>query len=148
MKDLITNVKPITARDTITKTQKMKSGFTQKSVNSESFCPKENQLNVMSRKLHRKFTTEKTIDLHGLTQDEAFNVLLNFFIKCQSENVKRVLVITGGNALKKSVIRSSFQKWIKELFGNYVASYSQANIWHGGQGAFYVILKQIPFGSK
>jgi DNA-nicking Smr family endonuclease len=141
MKDLITHVKPLIAKNVITKTQRVKPNFTQKSANSTSFCPKENKLHVMNRKLHRKFAAEKTIDLHGLTQDEAFNALLNFFIKCQSENVKKVLVITGGNAFKKTIIRSSFQKWMKELFGNYVVSYSQANIWHGGQGAFYVILK-------
>jgi DNA-nicking Smr family endonuclease len=99
------------------------------------------QLHPMKRKIHRNFSIEKTIDLHGLKKDEAFERLLHFFGKCQLENVKRVMVITGGNPMKKSIIRSSFQKWVKESFGNYIVSCSQAKIQHGGQGAFYLILK-------
>jgi DNA-nicking Smr family endonuclease len=97
----------------------------------------------MSRRGHRKFVCEKNIDLHGLTQDEAFRKLLLFFSECQHEKIKKVMVITGGNAMRKTVIRSSFWEWIKNSFGNYIVSCSQADILHGGQGAFYVILKSI-----
>lgn len=143
MKDYITSMEPLNVKNTTIETRKIKrqSGG-EKFRNSDSnICLKESQLQPMSRKFFRNFTFERTIDLHGLTQNEAFHQLLNFFIRCQSENIKRVIVITGGNAMKKSVIRSSFRRWVAESFGDYVVSCSQAKIGHGGQGAFYLILK-------
>jgi DNA-nicking Smr family endonuclease len=137
------HIKPLTARNTIIWTQKPEQKFLQQKIMHESFYPKESQLHGISRKLKRRFIYEKVVDLHGLTVKEAFNKLLVFFANCQLENIKNVIVITGGNDLKTSVIRSSFQKWIRESFGQYVHSYSQANIQHGGQGSFYVVLKKI-----
>jgi DNA-nicking Smr family endonuclease len=150
MKDYITVIQPLKIRNTTIVAGKIKPESRQKIPNSEfsSICLKESQLNPMGRKFHRHFTAQRTIDLHGLTQNKAFERLLNFFIQCQSENVKKVIVITGGNAMKKSVIRLSFQKWIRESFGNYVISCSQAKIRHGGQGAFYLVLKSVRVQKK
>jgi DNA-nicking Smr family endonuclease len=145
MKDYIGDVKRLVVKNTAQEMRKSNKCM-QKSHHNTEFLGvslKESQLHPMKRKVHRKFSTERTIDLHGLTQNEAFGKLLIFFERCQSENIKRVTVITGGNAMKKSILRSSFQKWIKESFGNYIVSCSQAKIWHGGQGAFYLILKSI-----
>jgi DNA-nicking Smr family endonuclease len=141
MKDYITNVKPLNSKHVITMRKKSEPKFARKTFSYELFVPIKSQLHPISRKLHRKFTCEKIIDLHGLTQNEAFRKLLLFFSKCQNEKIKKVIVITGGNVVRKTVIRSSFQEWVKNSFGNYVVSCSSADISHGGQGAFYVILK-------
>ncbi|MDR2781706.1 MAG: Smr/MutS family protein [Holosporaceae bacterium] len=141
MKDYITNIKPLNVKHTITSRKKTKPKLQQNVSNQEPINLKESQLCPISRKLRRKFTAEKIIDLHELTRDEAFCRLIFFFSKCQAENIKKVIVITGGNALKKSILRISFQDWIKNSFGNYIVSCSQADIHHGGEGAFYVILK-------
>ncbi|MDR2646229.1 MAG: Smr/MutS family protein [Holosporaceae bacterium] len=143
MKDYINSIEPLNARNTIIEERKVKYKTTEKFQSSDlNICLKGSQPQPMSRKFSRKFTHERIIDLHGLTQNEAFESLLNFFIRCQSENVKRVIVITGGNAMKKSVIRSAFPRWVTESFGNYVVSCSQAKTRHGGQGAFYLLLKK------
>lgn len=99
----------------------------------------------INRKLLRNFQIQRRIDLHGYTQDEAFTVLLNFLSKCQQEGIKNVLVITGGNAMKTSILRTSFKRWVKENFSTFVTSYSIAKLKDGGQGAFYVVIrKKIP----
>ncbi|MDR1551624.1 MAG: Smr/MutS family protein [Holosporaceae bacterium] len=97
----------------------------------------------MSRKYRRNFAVERSIDLHGMTTEEAFAQLSDFLARCQFEGVKNALIITGGNSMKTSVLRASLMKWAKESFGEYIASFAQAQLHHGGEGAFYVILKRI-----
>ncbi len=104
--------------------------------------PKKSQLTPFGRKEKRKFTSEKSLDLHGYTREEAYIALIRFFESCQNEGVKQALVITGGNDLRNTTIRKSFQIWVKENFGNYISSCTPANIWHGGEGAFYVRIKK------
>ena len=96
----------------------------------------------INRKLLRNFQIQRRIDLHGYTQDEAFTVLLRFLSKCQQEGIKNVLIITGGNAMKMSILRTSFKRWVKENFSAFVASYSIAKLKDGGQGAFYVVIRE------
>ena len=109
----------------------------------ERFSFTKNQLSNFDRKEKRKFSPERTLDLHGFTQEEAFHALIRFFSSCQQSGIRKVLVITGGHALRNSVIRASFQKWICESFGNFVAKCSVAEIHHGGEGAFYVVLRKV-----
>lgn len=96
----------------------------------------------LNRKLLRNFQIQRRIDLHGCTQDEAYNALLGFFARCQLDGVRTVLVITGGNAMKPSILRSSFRKWVKENFSALILSYSLAKLKDGGQGAFYVVIRK------
>lgn len=99
----------------------------------------------IDRKQLRKFQVQRRIDLHGYTQDEAFNALSIFLSQCQSDGIKNALVITGGNAMKISILRTSFTRWAKENFSTFIVSYSFAKLKDGGQGAFYVVLrKKIP----
>lgn len=98
--------------------------------------------NQLNRKSKRKFIPERKIDLHGLTKKEALEVLAKVLIQFQSENVKNVLIITGGNSSRNTKIRSSFHRWMQEYFSSYVSSFSPAKISDGGDGAFYVTIKK------
>ena len=73
-----------------------------------------------NRKLFRRFEIQRQIDLHGLTVDEAFSTLAEFFLKCQQDGIKTVLVITGGHALKSSPIRTSFKRWVRDNFSEFL----------------------------
>lgn len=95
----------------------------------------------LSRKQKRSFVADKTIDLHGFNQSQAFTQLLNFFIQCQNENVKKVLVITGGSDNRHSVLREAFEVWVRQELSGFVSSYCHASSQCGGDGAFFVILK-------
>ncbi len=165
MKDYITGIKPIYTKNTITIFSKEKQSDTKKikfkmasNQNIKKFLlseylPFEYQVsknfkhskkistNQINRKTKRKFVVERTIDLHGLTKAEAFETILRFFINCQSKNIRRVLVITGGSCQRNSIIRLSFSKWIDKYFQKYISMYTSAKPLHGGEGAFYVTLK-------
>lgn len=96
----------------------------------------------LSRREKRNFSYERRLDLHGLTQDEAFTALSNFLKNCRECGCKKALIITGGNAIRNSVLRRNFPEWMR-LLDEHVVRYDQANLKHGGQGAFYVILKKM-----
>jgi DNA-nicking Smr family endonuclease len=96
----------------------------------------------LTRVAKRKFAIERTIDLHGLTKIEALEEIMRFFAKCHADNIRNVLIVTGGSSLRRSKIRSAFGRWMEEYFSSYVSSYSTARIQHGGDGAFYVVLKK------
>jgi DNA-nicking Smr family endonuclease len=146
MKEHLPNVKPLITKNSTIEFREIKTKLPLRRQHSaeEIFRPKRSEFSPLTRKSLRKFNFSRMIDLHGFTQNEAFSALIKFFDHCRSENVKKVLVITGGNVMKESVLRNSFIKWVKDSFGDYVASCSPANLQHGGQGAFYVVLKKSP----
>lgn len=146
MKDLITGVKLFVAKNTTIHFQKTKP-FRERFKN-ERATPIEkhtfiaSNLSNFGRKEKRNFKIERTVDLHGLTKDNAFKTLINFFSKCQKNGIRNVLVITGGNSLRNSVLRASFQKWVRNDFGHFVFKCTVSEIYHGGEGAFYVVIKR------
>jgi DNA-nicking Smr family endonuclease len=82
---------------------------------------------------------ESRLDLHGLTQDDAYRALLGFLIRAQTDGQKLVLVITG----KGGVLRSQLPLWLGQPdMRALVGGINQAHVKHGGAGAFYVLLKQ------
>ncbi|MDR2068202.1 MAG: Smr/MutS family protein [Holosporaceae bacterium] len=146
MKDYITGVKLNIARHSIIKHHKIKPVSSLFSVSFQLKAKireaKNDSLSSINRKSRRGFVPERVIDLHGLSQNEAFSELVSFFIRCQADGVRKALIITGGNSMKKSVLRDSFLQWARDSFGNYIAACSQSNIQYGGQGAFYVHVKK------
>ena len=162
MKNYLKGVKPLTTAHAIIPHKKIninkklimerseqvltkRAGILTLESSTQILIPKESTLTTMSRKQKRKFQGEKTIDLHGYTREKAFVELIRFFNSCQQNGIRKVLVITGGNNMRETTLRKSFQIWIREKFGHYVTSCTSANIWHGGQGAFYVTLKKGSF---
>ena len=82
---------------------------------------------------------EARLDLHGLTHDGAYRVLMGFLMDAQAEGKRLVLVITG----KGGVLRAYLPLWLghTDLKG-LVGGVSQAHAKHGGSGAFYVSLRK------
>jgi DNA-nicking Smr family endonuclease len=155
MKDYVQNVKPLIIKNTIIKDGIVKQSVMQKMQTPRNLpqphqklcelfresASKDKHIATINRKKSRKFVAEKIIDLHGSTREKALENLYIFFEQCRRENIRNVLVITGGNAIRQSTIRSLFQQWMREYFSQYVSAYGQASASHGGEGAFYVILK-------
>ena len=142
MEKYLKDVKPLIIKHpTVERKVNLKKRLVEKSPTRE-FVSQKSCLAQISRKQKRHFSSEKTIDLHGHTRDQAFLALIRFFNSCQREGVRKALVITGGNNMRTTTLRKSFQIWVREKFGNYVSSCTCANIWHGGEGAFYVVLKR------
>ncbi|KAA5803819.1 DNA mismatch repair protein MutS [Alkalicaulis satelles] len=101
------------------------------------------------------------LDLHGLTAQAARGELLAFLARAHRRGFHTVLVITGkgarGRALDDSrfepwsldarplpgVLRRAFEGWMREPdLAALCAGYSPAHARHGGDGAFYVILRR------
>lgn len=87
---------------------------------------------------------EARIDLHGLTQDKAYHVLLDFVQNSYKCNYRHILVITGKGASAGStgVLRQSVPRWLTlPPFRVFVRSFVNAALNHGGHGAFYIKLR-------
>jgi len=97
------------------------------------------------------------IDLHGMTQDQAFASLSRFIASASARGDRTVLVITGkGLQLNKrenepwstrsepGVLRRKLPEWLTypEL-RPLVSGYASAHAKHGGSGAYYVTLRRL-----
>lgn len=83
------------------------------------------------------------IDLHGLTQDEAYDLLLAFLHRAHASGQRYVLVITGKGSTGGGVLRRSVPQWFSTPpFRSVVGSFEDAARHHGGHGALYVRLRK------
>ena len=86
---------------------------------------------------------EARLDLHGHTQDSAWRALVTFLALSRADGMRCVLVITGKGRLGTGVLRARFLDWLSgpEL-RDLVSGFSAAHVRHGGDGAFYVMLRR------
>jgi len=86
---------------------------------------------------------EARLDLHGHTQDTAWRALVTFLALSRADGMRCVLVITGKGRLGAGVLRARFLDWLAGPdLRDLVSGYSAAHIRHGGDGAFYVMLRR------
>lgn len=95
-----------------------------------------------------KMTIDGRIDLHGMTQDVAHNALNAFIEESWRAGKRCVLVITGKGSRadeygRTGLLRSRTPQWLSApRLRNRILAINQAQIQHGGAGAFYVLLKR------
>lgn len=98
------------------------------------------------RKLAKgRLPIEARLDLHGLYQDEAHDLLLDFLERAHDRGLRHVLVITGkGTSMgSEGVLRRAVPLWFSKLeFRFLISSYEWAARHHGGEGALYVRLSR------
>jgi DNA-nicking Smr family endonuclease len=86
------------------------------------------------------------LDLHGLTQAEAYNALLGFLHRSQASGARIVLVITGKGVRgdsERGVLKRQVPMWLRlPEFRDMVIGFETAAIAHGGEGAIYVRLRR------
>jgi DNA-nicking Smr family endonuclease len=88
------------------------------------------------------------IDLHGMTQTRAHRALLRFLQNASGDGLTFVLVVTGkgrttGPDSERGVLRRQVPQWFAlPEFRSLVASFDEAHIGHGGEGALYVRLRR------
>ena len=89
---------------------------------------------------------EATIDLHGLTQDEAFGAIESFLAESLQGGRRCVLVITGKGTARDGggVLRSAVPRWLTEgIYREHLIGIAVAFPQHGGEGALYVLLRRL-----
>ena len=109
----------------------------------------KNKLSLLKR---GKIKPEKILDLHGLTSVEAKTKAIEFTKKNFNLGLRLLLIITGKGKikindlnreeLKTGVLRKSLKSWLYESdLRPYILGIVSSHISHGGEGAFYVYLK-------
>ena len=106
-------------------------------------------------KKNNRFHITKSLDLHGLTLDEANTKVENFITNCFDRKVSKVIIVTGKGlhsqndkdpyiSEKFGILKNSVPDFIKNnpsLMAK-IKSITSAEISDGGSGAFYVFLKK------
>ena len=102
-----------------------------------------------------KIFKTKTIDLHGLTLDEANKVIENFINKAFLEKISKLIVVTGKGLHSENgkdpyvskdlgILKYSVPEFIKnnQNLMSLINEIKDAEIQDGGSGAFYIFLKK------
>jgi DNA-nicking Smr family endonuclease len=91
---------------------------------------------------------ERTLDLHGQTQDQAHRRLAGFVAEAQAQGSRCVLVVTGKGVETGGTLRHMVPRWLNEEPNRArVVAYCPAQPRHGGAGALYVLLRRRRSGS-
>ena len=97
----------------------------------------------------------RSIDLHGYTLDEANKTIENFINKAFSENINKLIIVTGKGLHSKNekdpyvskdlgILKYSVPEFITNnpSLMNMINEIKDAKIEDGGGGAFYIFLKK------
>lgn len=114
-------------------------------------------LTPLDRRMRQKIVRGKAgidarIDLHGMTQDEAYQRLKRFLATAQLMEQKLVLVITGKGGRTGSgegILRRMVPHWLSRPdFRTMVVGFEEAHMGHGGAGALYVRIRRAKKGAR
>lgn len=92
-----------------------------------------------------KMPVEAVLDLHGHRRIEAYDALKDFILDGYNRGRRCVLVVTGKGERQAGtgVIKRSFAGWVKDAaLRPYILQYYPAQPRHGGDGAFYILLRK------
>ncbi len=97
----------------------------------------------------------RSIDLHGYTLENANKTIEDFIHKAYSENINKLIVVTGKGIHSQNekdpyiskdlgILKYSVPEFISNNSGlmNIINEITDANIEDGGSGAFYIFLKK------
>lgn len=104
------------------------------------------------RLLKGQLAIDATLDLHGLTAEQA-RMQLQIFVQNANRLGNRLILVITGKGNKKSVdefnrprsgvLRSGVPEWLKTgPLSDMVLQVTQAHVKHGGGGAYYVYLRR------
>ena len=115
----------------------------------------------MERREYRRikkthFGGANKIDLHGKSREQALQALRTFVMASYQSGLREILVVTGrGRKVwewekQEGVLHRSLGAWLedKEIAPYVLPPPRQANISHGGEGAWYVRLRSRTRGKS
>jgi DNA-nicking Smr family endonuclease len=103
-------------------------------------------------KLRRgQLEVDAKLDLHGLRQDEAQRVLIEFLRRAQANGAKMAIIVTGKgqrgqgmDGAQGGVLRRMAPMWLQAPnLRDVVVSFGEAARNHGGEGALYVRIRRF-----
>ena len=99
----------------------------------------------ITRSLHEGvYAISDFIDLHGLTEDEAWEALGAFLLEVRKRKLSCIKIIHGRGLRSpgEPVLKSAVKRWLKGPLSKYVTAFATARACDGGLGATYVLLKR------
>ena len=118
-------------------------------INSNEKLPSKDLENI------KKTFKVRSIDLHGYTLDEANIKIEEFINKSYSENINKLIIVTGKGLHSKnekdpyvskdlSILKYSVPEFILNNISlmRMINDVTEAKIEDGGEGAFYIFLKK------
>ena len=121
-----------------------------KFINSNEKIPDKDFKNI-----EKKNTKIRSIDLHGFTLDEANKTIENFINKAFSENINKLIIVTGKGLHSENekdpyvskelgILKYSVPEFISNNASlmSMINEITDAKIEDGGAGAFYIYLKK------
>ena len=104
---------------------------------------------------NKKNLNSRSIDLHGYSLDEANKLIEKFIYKSYSENISKLIVVTGKglhSSVEKnpyvsknlSILKYSVPEFISgnQNLMKIINDFQDASIEDGGSGAFYIYLRK------
>lgn len=106
-----------------------------------SFSRSGLQSKVLKNLRQGKNPIEHSIDLHGLTIQQAKTELLVFLGECQAAGIRHATIVHGKgfSSKNKPVIKPMVNRWLRATEN--VLAFHSAQPKDGGSGALYVLLK-------
>lgn len=114
-----------------------------------SCAPSKTEQYQFDSSLYKKIASDKIkldvkIDLHGFSENLAFSLLEELIKKFYSQERRRVLVITGKGRDGGGRIKAMLPQWLSSpRLLPFVSSFAPSSPRHGGQGAWYVLLRRF-----
>jgi DNA-nicking Smr family endonuclease len=95
--------------------------------------------NTADRFRKGKYPLDASLDLHGMSREQAHMALSQFVYAHHELGARCLLVITG----KGTVLRELLPNWLDEpRLRPFVLALDEAKQQHGGSGAYYVLLRR------
>ena len=156
-KDFLNNKKKTFNKNSVVKSHSKNIDLDKDRQDWENFLNSKEKISNKDfiQKKNTRYEKIKKIDLHGFTIEEANNAIDHFIQKCFSENVTKILVITGKGLRSKnvenpylskdlSILKYSVPEFIEnnQDLTKFIIEITDAKIEDGGSGAFYIHLKK------
>jgi len=101
---------------------------------------------IMQKLKAGQYSPQDHLDLHGLTSEQAWQLLVEFIKENFMAGNRCLLVIPGrgkNSPLGRSVLREQIQSWLtRDPLKRVLLAFSTAQPRHGGSGALYVLLRK------
>jgi DNA-nicking Smr family endonuclease len=94
-----------------------------------------------------EFSFRRTLDLHGLSTEDAKEVFEEFITDSIKAGVYCVKVVHGRGLKSKNVpvLKENLKAWIiRAMNRKWITAFSSARMYDGGPGATYILLKRNP----
>jgi DNA-nicking Smr family endonuclease len=92
-----------------------------------------------------RYPVEARLDLHGMTQAEAYRALARFVAGSRAAGRRCVLVITGHGRMSGGVLKAAVPRWLDEPeLRPHLLAIMPARQRDGGAGALYLLLRRLP----